>query len=72
MKNEIGRGEMTAILKQIETRTDNPSVMLRMTAPFAQGSHGLEAPLRRQASLHKGAMGMGPPLAIPLHKGAMY
>ena len=46
--------------------------MLRMTAPFAQGSHGLEAPLRRQASLHKGAMGMGPPLAIPLHKGAMY
>ena len=30
--------------------------MLRMTAPFAQGSHGLEMLLRRQPPLHKGAM----------------
>ena len=48
--------------------------MLRMTAPFAQGSHGLEAQLRRQPPLHKGAMMGGgdavSPLSLPPLKHA--
>ena len=46
--------------------------MLRMTAPFAQGSHGLEAQLRRQPPLHKGAIMWDAvsPLSLPPLKHA--
>ena len=37
-ENGVGREETTAFSLQIENHTDNPSVMLSMTAPFAQGS----------------------------------
>ena len=40
---------------QIGNRADNPSVMLRMTAPFAQGSQGVGESCRRQPQ-YKGAM----------------
>ena len=45
-ENDVGREETTAFSLQIENRADNPSVMLRMTAPFAQGSHGVGAAMR--------------------------
>ena len=41
-KKEAGRVATTAILRNGK-RTDNPSVTLRMTAPFAQGSHNKNA-----------------------------
>ena len=46
------RAEMTEFF-HVETRTDNPSVMLRMPAPFAQGSQswGFADALRVRAVL---------------------
>ena len=52
--NNIGRGEVTAFFCGSETEQTIPQSALRLTAPFAQGSHNVG--LRRQFPLHKGAM----------------